>query len=37
MPFTLVHRTEDQLNTPTIQKLNTTTKKQTMQNTDKQN
>jgi len=40
MPFTLVHagkyRTKDKLKTQTIQKLNTTQKKQTMQNAAKQ-
>jgi len=41
LPFTLVHagkyRTEDKLNIQTIQKLNTIQKKQTTQNTAKQN
>jgi len=41
VPFTLVHtgkyRTEDKLNIQTIQKLNTIQKKQTTQNTAKQN
>ena len=41
MPFTLVYagkyRTEDKLEIQTIWKLNTTQKKQTMQNTAKQN
>ena len=41
MPFTLVHtgkyRTEDKLKLQTINKLSTTQKKQTMQNTAKQN
>jgi len=39
--FTLVHagryRTEDKLQTDTLQKLNTTQKNQTMQNTAEQN
>jgi len=41
VPFTLVYtekyRTEDKLKTDTLQKLNMTQKKQTMQNTAKQN
>jgi len=41
VPFTSVHagkyKTEDKLKTQTIHKLNTTPKKQTMQNTAKQN
>jgi len=41
VPFTLVHAgkygTEDKLKTGTLQKLNTTQKKQTMQNTAEQN
>jgi len=41
VPFTLVHagkyRTEDKLKTQTIQKPNITQKKQTTQNTAKQN
>jgi len=36
VPFTLIH-TEDKLITQTIQKLNSMQKKQTMQNTAKQN
>jgi len=41
VPFKMVHagkcRTEDKLKTGTIQKINTTQKKQTTQNTAKQN
>jgi len=41
VPFTLVHagqyKTENKLKIPTIHKLNTTQKKQTTQNTAKQN
>jgi len=41
VPFTLIHaekyRTEDKLNIQTVHKLDTTQKKQTTQNTAKQN